>query len=157
MYNKFANVTTPHCHFPASWLTFCTFAAAIASFKTSTLPDSMAFLSALAACTDHSSQYAFNIRNWLATGHFCLLVEKKDEEMYENCRLAQCSHFWQRTGNYRGSPPDQEDVLHIQNLICTQRTFAKTNKKFKELDHTLARKNDSPTQGAIFSIHAVQK
>ena len=68
MYNKFANVTTPHCRFPASWRTFCTFAAAIASFKTSTLPDSMAFLSAFAACTDHSSQYAFNIRNWLATG-----------------------------------------------------------------------------------------
>ena len=77
MYNKFANVTTPHCHFPASWLTFCTFAAAMASFRSCTLPDSMAFLSALAACTDHSSQYAFNIRNWLATGHFCLLVEKK--------------------------------------------------------------------------------
>ena len=66
--NKFANVTNPHCHFPASWLTFCSFATAIASFKTSTLPDSMAFLSALAACTVHPSQYAFNIRSCLANG-----------------------------------------------------------------------------------------
>ena len=68
LFNKFANVTIPHCHFPASWLTFSAFAAAMASFKTSTLPDSMAFLSALAACIDHSSQYAFNIRSWQANG-----------------------------------------------------------------------------------------
>ena len=77
MYNKLANVTTSHCYVPASWLTFCAFAAAMASFRFCTLPDSMAFLSALAACIDHSSHYAFNIIQHLQLARrwwFCMVL-----------------------------------------------------------------------------------
>lgn len=50
-----ASVFLSHCHFPASWLTLWDFATSMASFRACALPDSIVFLSSLAACTHHFS------------------------------------------------------------------------------------------------------
>ena len=132
LFNTFANVTLPHGHFPASWLTFSAFAAAMASFKTSTLPDSMAFLSALAACTGHSSQYCIQHSQLARHASFLPTGRKSDEEMYENLRFAQPLHFGPKTGNYQGrtTKPKRCAPHSKKNMcMCTQRRFAKTTNK----------------------------
>ena len=50
-----ASVFLSHCHFPASWLTLWDFATSMASLRACALPDSIVFLSSLAACTHHFS------------------------------------------------------------------------------------------------------
>ena len=134
MYNKFANVTTPHCYFPASWLTFSAFAAAMASFRFCTLPDSMAFLSALAACIDRSSldrssQYALNIRKCIATGHFRLLVEKTNEEMYEQFKTCTTLAFLAKKNWKLPRQTTRKICSTFQISFTPNEHLQKTNKK----------------------------
>ena len=104
--------TGSDCHFPASW----------------PLP-SITFLSALAACAGHSSQYAFNIRKWLATGHLFLFETKyeKTYEQFETCTALALP----RTGNCQGRATKPERCarhskshLHPTN-ICKKKQMRK--------------------------------
>ena len=74
---------------------------------------------------------AFNVRNWLATRHFCLLVEKMTRKCMKFWDLHNPCILGQELETTKAGPPNQKDVLHIQTkmCMCTQRRFAKTTNK----------------------------
>ena len=61
---------------------------------------------------------AFNIRNWLATCHFCLLVEKMTRKCMKIWDLHNPCILGQELETTKAGPPNQKDVFPHSKKIC---------------------------------------